>query len=156
MTRGVSYRQAEGMLIGGIALLAFAFALALYSTPSGVPGIPSFPFFSLPFPLLSLLLALSTAFIAWGWIFHPNGSFMQLMIASSIVIAIGLILKVVSFVTAIPLAIGSVTILVEPYGAQTTMVLVSGPLLALFGVMYYIFERFEKRKHTRQKLSGNH
>lgn len=141
------------MAISGIALLALAFTLALYPTPSAISGIPSFPFFSLSFPLLSLLLVLSIALIAWGWIFHPFGSLTHLLVAASLVTAIGVILKAVSFTSTIPIEVQGMTIFVEPYGPHTTMALVSGPLLALFGVMYYLLRRSDRRKRTPETMS---
>lgn len=139
------------MLAGGIALLALTFALAMYSVPSGIPEIPSFPFFSFPFPLLSLLLVLSVTLMAWGWIFHPIGSLGQLMVGAGVLVVAGVLLKVFSFVTAIPLVLGSMTIYVEPYGAHTTLVLLVGPLLALFGLVFHFAERREWLKRGGEK-----
>lgn len=145
MSTEVSYRLAEGMAIGGMALLALAFTLALYSVPSDIPGIPSFPFFSLSFPLLSLLLVLSVALIAWGWIFHPSGSLTPLLVTAGLVTAGGGILKAISFISVVPIEIGGLTLFVEPYGPHATMALVLGPLLAFFGVMYHFLKRGDRR-----------
>ena len=133
------------MLGAGIALLTSAFALSLYSVPSEVPGLPSFPFFSLPFPLMPMLIALGSALAAMGWIFHPRGTLGQLMAGSAAFVAGGVIWALINFVTAIPFDLGGITVYVEPYGAHASLVLVVGPLLAIFGLIFWALNHFEKR-----------
>ena len=149
MNRRLTDRQAQGTLAAGIGLLALAFALALYSVPSVVPGLPTFPFFSLPFPLLSLLIVLGTGFIAMGWISHSRGSFSHILVGSVTVMAGGLIWALISFISAIPFNLGGMTIYVEPYGAHATLVLAAGFLLGLFGSIFWALDRLEKRREKR-------
>ena len=146
MNRTVNEKQALGILGAGIAFLAAAFTFSLYSVPSEVPGLPSFPFFSLPFPLISLLIALGSAFIAMGWIFHPRGTLGQVIAGSAVFVAGGVIWALINFVTAIPVDLGDITIYVEPYGAHASLVLAVGPLLAIFGLVFWALNHFEKRR----------
>ncbi len=150
MNRRIPEKQAVGILAAGIALLASAFALSLYSVPSEVPGLPSFPFFSLPFPLISLLIALGSALTAMGWIFHPRGTLTQLMSVSAVFVAGGVIWALINFVTAMPFDLGGLTVYVEPYGAHASLVLIVGPLLAIFGLVFWALDRFEKRREKEQ------
>lgn len=157
MNRRIPPELAQWLLVAGIALLAIAFTLALYSVPTGVPGIPSFPFFSLPFPLLSALLVLSVILIGSGWISHPNGSFGQLLIGSATFAVAGVVLRAISFVAAVPLDLGGgVIIHVEPYGAHATMVVSVGPLLAIFGTLFWAADRRERRREKLVSEASRH
>ncbi|MCJ2531664.1 MAG: hypothetical protein LN413_05075 [Candidatus Thermoplasmatota archaeon] len=137
------------MLVTGIGSLAVGFMLALYSVPSEVPALPSFPFFSLPFPLLSLLIALGSAFLAMGWIFHSQGSLSKLLVLSATLVAAGTVWAVISFATSIPLEFGGTTIYFEPYAAHASLLLVTGLLLAAFGLLFRLLDRWEERREKR-------
>ncbi len=149
MNRRLTDKQAQGILVAGTAILALDFTLALYSVPSVVSGLPTFPFFSLPFPLLSLLIVLGTGLIAMGWVFHSRGSFSHILVGSATVTAGGLIWAVISFISAIPFNLGGMTIFIEPYGAHATLVLAVGLLLGLFGSIFWGLDRLEKRREKR-------
>lgn len=153
MTRRISYNRAKAALYAGAVLLASAFALALYSVPSEVPQIPEFPLFSLPFPLISVLLVLSTVLLAWGWIFHPRGSLTGLLIASASLLAAGVVLTVISYLVVIPLVIGDQTVYVFPYSTQAMLVLVVGPLTAIYGLVFSWAERREWAKRTKRETA---
>ncbi len=133
------------MMVAGVVLLAFTFTLALYSIPSDVPRIPLYPFISLPFPLLSGLVVISAILLVAGWIYHPKGSFGQILIGAVSFVAAGAIIRAISFVTAVPVDLEGVTIHVELYAAHATMVLSLGILLALFGLLFWAAERREGR-----------
>ncbi len=134
------------MLVIGIVLLSIAFTLSLFPLPSEIPGIPAYPFFSLPFPLLSGLVVTSTILIAAGWTAHPRGSLGQLLVGAVTFFFAGVIIRVLSFFTAVPVDFEGSTIFVELYGAHATMALSVGVFLALFGILFWAAERQEIRR----------
>ena len=134
------------MLVIGIVLLSIAFTLSLFPLPSEIPGVPAYPFFSLPVPLLSGLVVTSAVLLAAGWTSHPRGSLGQLLVGATALFLAGVIIRVLSFLTAVPVDFDGGTIFVELYGAHATLVLSVGIFLALFGILFWAAERQEIRR----------
>ncbi len=146
MARRVSPKLAEWMLVIGIVLVSIAFTLSLFPLPSKIAGIPAYPFFSLPFPLLSGLVVTSAILLAAGWISHPRGSLRQVLFGAMAMFLVGVVIRVISFLTAVPVDFEGTTIFVELYAAHATMTLSVGIFLALFGILFWVAERREIRR----------
>lgn len=143
----ITKRTARNMAVAGIVLLVLAFSLALYSVPSQTPPLPSFPFLSTPLnSVFALLVGLSLILLPVGWIVYSDSSLMPPLLASAVIFASGILLKGLSILYAVPMPAGGETLLVEPYGAHANLVIVVGPLLGFFTVIFHALRRFDLRR----------